>query len=153
MNGNIKTKKKYYLGYTLIELLVVIALIGILSAICIPNMKALGKSNEKEEIIAFKRDIFDIKNKAIIEAVAYTLKIEKTDNSYSIFISGNLIKKVQFKSWEIQSGNNFNNSIRFFPHGSPDRGGSIRLKNQKGNIVEITVTPVTGKINVYKTKN
>ncbi len=154
MNGNIKIIKKCQ-GYTLLELIVVIALLAILLTIAVPGVRIIGRFQEKDELKTFRRDIISAKNKAIMEATIYSLHINKESNCYTIKTgysktsSGNIVKTVKFIHWEFYGENNFDNSIRFLTTGAPDKSGTMRIKNKKGKITRLTISPVTGKLNVY----
>ena len=148
MNGNIKQTNKQ--GYTLLELIVVLALLSIILSIAAPSIRVIGKFEEKMEMKTFRKDIISAKNKAITEGTMYALFIERENNRYLINSGGKTIKYVKFKHWEILPGNTFNNRIKFLAAGSPDRGGSLRLKNKKGKIIKLTIVPVTGKLNMYE---
>lgn len=139
-------------GYTLLEVIVVLALIGIFLSISIPNLRIISNFQEKNEMKTFRRDIIAAKNKAIMEGTIYVLNIERKINSYNIKISGETVKDVELVYWHIIPGNTLENRIEFSPTGVPNGGGTIRLKNKKGKITELTISPVTGKINIYETR-
>ena len=95
-------------------------------------------------------DIISAKNKSIVEGSIYIFNIERKDNTYSITKGASIIKEVKLEYWEIISGNTFENKIKFLASGSPDRGGSLQLKNKKGKITKLSLVPVTGKLNIYE---
>lgn len=148
MNGNINNVTRQ--GYTLLEIIVVLVLIGILMSISIPSIKIIRNIEEKEEINIFRRDIISAKNKSITEGTIYILNIEANKNSYNITNGGDIIKEVKFVHWQIMPGNTFGNEIKFYATGSPNKGGSLELKNKKNKIIKLSVVPVTGKLNVYE---
>lgn len=137
-------------GYTLLEIIVVLALLAILLSIAVPSIRIIGNFEEKNEIKSFRRDIISIKNKAIMEGTIYILSIERKNNRYVITSGGKTIKDVKFIHWEILTGNTFNNKIKFKATGSPEMGGTLRLKNKKGKVIKLTIQPVTGKLNIYE---
>lgn len=139
-------------GYTLLELVVVLALFAIVFSISIPSIKVIFINMEKRELMTFRRDIINARNSAIVENTYYTLKINVKNNSYQIIKHGSqneTIRNVKFENGIKILNNNFNSSLNFSPTGSPNKGGTIKLTNKKGEIIEITITPATGKVNIY----
>lgn len=151
MNGSIKSKKTRQ-GYTLLEILVVLALISIILSIAIPSIKVIGNFEEKKEMKNFRRDIISARNMAIIEGSIYVLTIYEKDNSYIIKSKGKVIKNIKLAYWEIMPENTLDSKIKFLSTGSPDKGGTIGLKNKRKKITKLTILPVTGKLNVYENK-
>lgn len=151
MNGSIKSKKTRQ-GYTLLEILVVLALISIILSIAIPSIKVIGNFEEKKEMKNFRRDIISARNMAIIEGSIYVLTIYEKDNSYIIKSKGEVIKNIKLAYWEIMPENTLDSKIKFLSTGSPDKGGTIGLKNKRKKITKLTILPVTGKLNVYENK-
>ena len=157
MKNNTKLKGKY--GYTLLELVVVLALFAIILSISIPSMRAFFISMEKKELMELKRDLASARNSAIIENKTYYFGMNKRDNLYLI-VEQDTVKKMN-KKVELKSGlkiknNNMNslgnlaNAIKFTPSGAPEVSGTILLVDSKGKEIKITITPATGKINIYK---
>lgn len=139
-------------GYTLLELVVVLALFAIVFSISIPSIKVIFINMEKRELMTFRRDIINARNSAIVENTYYTLNINVKNNSYQIIKHGSqneTIRNVKFENGIKILNNNFNSSLNFSPTGSPNKGGTIKLTNKKGEIIEITITPATGKVNIY----
>ncbi len=154
MSGSIDTKNcnsKY--GYTLVELLVVIALFAIVLSIGIPSVKIIFNTREKKELMEFKRDIIFARNNAVVENCNYILYIYVDRNSYKIAkdIGGTVkvIKEKKLSNGIIIKGNNFKDSTSFRPTGAPSEPGKIMLSNSKKDKIEITITPATGKVNLY----
>lgn len=150
MNLNIRSKNKK--GYTLVELIVVIALMGIVLSVAIPSFKIILRTAEKKELMEFKRDLNFARNSSIMENQIYLVRIDKVKNQYFIERATGknkeVIKNKEFVNGIILKENNLNNSITFYPSGSPSKAGTIELSNRKGEKIEITITPATGKINI-----
>ncbi len=154
MNGNIDYKNynsKY--GYTLVELLVVIALFAVVLSIGLPSVKIIFNTREKKELMEFKRDIIFARNGAVVENCVYILSIDVGKNGYKIIKDDGtsliVIKSIKFSKGVVIKGNNFNGSISFYANGTPNMGGTILLTNRKKQKIEITITPATGKVNLY----
>lgn len=154
MNGNIDNKNcNSEYGYTLIELLVVIALFAIVLSIGIPSTKIIFNTREKKELMGFKRDIIFARNSAVVENCNYILYVYVDKNRYKIAKENGLIvtiiKDIKFCNGIIIKGNNFNSIMKFHPNGTPNNAGRILLTNSKKENIEITITPATGKVNLY----
>lgn len=154
MNGNIDNinyNSKY--GYTLVELIVTASLLAIVLSIGIPSVKTIFNTREKKELMEFKRDIIFARNSAVVENCIYILHIDISKNSYRIAkdngISAKTIKRVNLSNGIKIKGNNFNGYTKFYPNGAPNNSGTILLTNRKKQNIEITITPATGKVNIY----
>lgn len=147
---NKNLKGKY--GYTLLELMVVLALFAILFSMAIPSIRSVFINLEKRELMTFRRDIIFARNSAIVENTNYTLNINRSKNSYQIIRHGSkseTIRNVQFENGIRILSNNFSSSLSFTPSGAPSKAGEIKLTNKKGENIKITITPATGKVNLY----
>ncbi|WP_313756434.1 GspH/FimT family pseudopilin [Tissierella sp.] len=148
-NGRFSTKK----GYTLVELIVTIALLAIVISIGIPSVKVIFNTREKKELMEFRRDIIFARNSAVVENCIYALTIDVNKNGYIITkdsgVGMKIIKNIKFSNGIKIKGNNFNGYTKFYPNGAPNNSGTILLINKKKQIIEITITPATGKVNLY----
>lgn len=148
MNGNINKIK----GYTLVELIVVIALIGIVLSIAIPSIKMVFSTSEKKELMEFKRDLIFARNSAVMENGIYSIELNIVKNQYSVInhkvSDKKLVKKKEFVNGIILEADNLDHHVTFYPTGSVEKAGSIKLSNRKNEKIYITITPATGKINL-----
>ena len=149
--GFLKVKADKH-GYTLLELIVVIALFAVILSISFPGIKSIIISMEKRELMELKRDIVYARNSAIVENLNYSFMVNKGKNTYSITRQekvSKIIKKVKLENGIKIVSNNFGNSLTFTPSGAPAGGGTLELTNKKGQSIEISITPATGKVNIY----
>ncbi|WP_353095916.1 GspH/FimT family pseudopilin [Tissierella praeacuta] len=116
-------------------------------------MKIIFNIREKKELMEFKRDIIFARNSAVVENCIYILYVDVNKNSYRIAkdngINAKTIKKVSLSNGIKIKGNNFNGYTKFYPSGAPNNSGTILLTNRKKQNIEITITPATGKVNLY----
>lgn len=146
----LRHKSKY--GYTLVELLVVIALFAIILSVAVPSMEIIFNTREKKELMGIRRDIIFARNSAIVENTTYTFTVNKSTNSYVIIKQdkiSRIIKDVKLSNGIIIGENNFNSSIDFLYTGAPSKGGTLSLTNRKKQLITLTITPVTGQVNLY----
>lgn len=148
-------------GISLVEMLIVMVLVGILTAIAVPNVSAWV------ETFRFKNTVREIgitmqlaRMKAIAGGVEYrvvfdldaeTFSLEKgnqADGSDSWSLEG-VVNDVS--SWvDIAFVNSYatgSHNKQFNPNGTSSTG-SVRLTNAKGKKYKITLTPTTGYIDV-----
>ncbi|GFN35463.1 GspH/FimT family pseudopilin [Tepidimicrobium xylanilyticum] len=141
-------------GKSLIELILVIFILSMLFLIPAIKVNYLSYFRERKDIIELKKDINYARNRAIIESRLYGVEL-RSDNTYLIikydklpetikrkeFRSGVKIKKINIKDNK--------NEIVFNYSGAPKYAGTIYLENSNGEEIQITVTPATGKVNIY----
>lgn len=137
-------------AYTLIELILVIALISILSCILIPNTSIFQKFKEKQEIREFRKDILLTRNRAITSRSKHDIKLIFDDNKYVIKGDANsdTIKSKTFNYGLKLSKRTNLTSIMFNETGIPSKSGTVFLLDKKNKVYEITIIPVTGKVEV-----
>lgn len=149
MNKNIEHSKK--LGYTLIELMLVIALIAIVLSISTPSLNLIFNTAENKELMEFKRDIIFARNRAVMENGIYTLKINIPENKYIVLRDHSrkaIVQDKKFSKGVVLKLDNLDHSIRFYPTGTPNKAGTIRLTNKRNQNIIITIAPATGKVNL-----
>lgn len=141
-------------GYTLMEVLLIIALISVIFAIGMPSMKFISNIKEDKELDEFRKDLLHYRNKAIIDCENYNVYLDYVNNCYYVTNKGteDIIKKKTF-THGIRYKNNYNSiSFRFTSSGAPSSCGTIYLVNSRKEEFRLSVTPVTGSINLEKVK-
>lgn len=143
-------------AYTLIEILIVLALLSLLMAIALPNIGFLNHFKEKQDFNELKRDLMYYKNKAITENCHYKINIDINANKYEVI---NPTTNIKIKSKELKWGLKFINTketttniIKFSPSGAPSTTGTFVIQRRNGSIYKFSITPVTGKVNIYLVK-
>ncbi|NMB27323.1 MAG: prepilin-type N-terminal cleavage/methylation domain-containing protein [Tissierellia bacterium] len=140
-------------GFTLIELIMIISVLLII--LCIPALKGniILNYRERQELKELKNDINYARNKAIVESTKYIVDMRPYSNSYVIYKQEGIRKIVKRKELtdgiKINKTNIKGNEIIFTYSGAPEVAGTIELENRKGRKIEITITPATGKVNIY----
>lgn len=136
-------------GFTFIELIIVIAILLILILIFFP------KINADEKILMINgrilwNDIREIRYIRMTQGTPIKILFPRDCSDYYVITNGdNVIKTVRMDE-NIEIYHNFDsNKIMFSLNGAPSLGsaGTIKVLNIKSNkFVEITITPVTGRI-------
>ena len=142
-------------GITLVEILLVISILSVILLIPIPKVNMVLRYKERQELKEFKNDLNYARNKAIVESTQYSVMLRPEINSYIVFKHKassvkEIIKNKEFTNGiKIKTTNIKGHEIIFTYSGAPAIAGTIYLENRKGNPIEITVTPATGKVNIY----
>jgi len=144
-------------GVTLIELLCIIAILGVLSAIAIPEIvstidKWVLDSTAKEIV----EDIRWTQHLATTKGIYHHFEVNLKENLYrirSIALRDPTIKRVEFNpniseiTCTFKSEGDFKR-LTFSPTGIPSQTGSITLTSKKGNELTITVAVGTGRVEI-----
>lgn len=139
-------KNKKLKGVTLLELIVTIGIISILSSLLIVNSSLIDNSIEKKELKQLERTINNTRNYSIVSRQSQNIEFDFENNSYTSTADGNICKlKVLTLNKE---GSNLD-SFKFTKTGSPSYKGAGTIKIiGKNKTYNISVTPVTGKVNL-----
>ena len=141
-------------GITLLEIIIVVSIVSVLLVITIFNGIVIVRAKERNELKEFKNDIIYARDRSIIESKSYYVDINPNKNMYSIRTSGNIssktIKRKELcEGIKIQSTNISGNEVVFYSSGAPKFAGTIYMEDSRGQKIKLTVSPATGKINIY----
>lgn len=140
-------------GVTIIEIIIVISIIS--TILMISTFRGISVLNfkERKELLEFKNDICYTRNKAIVESKLYSIDIRPDQNLYIIYSHGRTKKTIKRKEFtkgiKIRYTNIKSDEIVFNYTGAPKGAGAIFLENRKGQEIEITIIPATGKVNIH----
>lgn len=141
-------------GYTLIELMVVIGIISLLVALSLNGLDNLIQWNKLNTAAALvSSELKNTQSKAFYEGVYYKIEFYATFNcptlnKYKIFKESELFKEIKFEGVELFKTNFTNNKVFFYPNGVPSQGGTVTLKNKKGKVLYVIMTPVTARVRI-----
>ncbi|WP_366922506.1 prepilin-type N-terminal cleavage/methylation domain-containing protein [Metallumcola ferriviriculae] len=143
-------------GITLIELLVVMFLLVLLSSIMLPNMSGIIEGYRLDTAARqMAQEIREVQQWSITLQDSYVIKFYSDFNYYHLPLrQDNFIKHridlpqgVTFE--EVSYVGTSSSRLSFNAKGTPNLGGHIILKGA-GQYREISITPVTGRVKVYK---
>lgn len=153
-------KKFNNVGLTLIELLGVILIISLLMATIYPAVR-YTKADYKVEAVAIKmaRDLSRAKVYAMMSNsyVRVTFDESFTGRQFYYIWSYNLnfeLEESYNMPTEVGFSTNFPSAaiggeeVRFNQYGRPNRGGTVTVKNEKGEKLYVIVAAVTGRVRV-----
>ena len=136
-------------GYTLIELMVVVGIISLLLGLSLDGLYNLiqwSKLNRAAAVLS--AELKNTQSRAFYEGVWYKIEFQPTYERYKIFKETELERKVQLENIDLFHTNFTDNRVRFLPNGSPSMGGTVTLKNRRGKILYVIMTPVTARVRI-----
>jgi len=136
-------------GYTLIELMVVVGIISLLLAFSINALDNLQQWNKLSTAAALlSSELKNTQSRAFYEGVYYKLQFWPTLDRYGIYKQSELIEDIQLKDVNLFNTNFTNNNLYFYSNGVPGQGGTVTLKNKRGKVLYVIMTPVTARIRI-----
>ena len=136
-------------GYTLIELMVVVGIVAILFGLSINGINNLiqwGKLNTAATLLS--SELKNTQSRAFYEGVYYKLQFWPTLDRFRIYKQTELYKDIQLEDINLFNTNFTNNNLYFYPNGVPGQGGTVTLKNKKGKVLYVIMTPVTARVRI-----
>lgn len=143
-------------GYTLIELMVVIGIISLLLGLSINGLDYLIQWNKLNTTAALlSSELKNTQSRAFYEGVYYKIEFyttfdSPTLNRYRIYKQTEICEEIRLKDVELFKTNFTDNKVYFYPNGVPSMGGTITLKNKRGKILYVIMTPVTARVRVSR---
>ena len=136
-------------GYTLIELMVVVGIISLLLGLSINGLDYLiqwNKLNTAAAILSSK--LKNTQSKAFYEGVWYKIDFWESLDRYRIYKQTELVEDIILKDIDLFNSNFTNDKVYFYPNGVPNMGGTVTLKNKRGKILYVIMTPVTARVRI-----
>ena len=136
-------------GYTLIELMVVVIIISLLLGLSLSGLYNLiqwSKLNRAAAILS--SELKNTQSRAFYEGVYYKIEFWSPLDRYRIYRKTELYKDIQLEDIDLFNVNFTNNEVYFYPSGVPSMGGTVTLKNKRGKILYVIMTPVTARVRI-----
>jgi len=136
-------------GYTLIELMVVVVIVSLLLGLGINGLDYLIQWNKLNTAAALlSSELKNTQSRAFYEGVYYKLQFLPSLDKYRVYKQTELIDDIILKDIDLFNTNFTNNNLYFYPNGVPSMGGTVTLKNKRGKILYVIMTPVTARVRV-----
>jgi prepilin-type N-terminal cleavage/methylation domain-containing protein len=136
-------------GYTLIELMVVVCIIALLLGLGINGLNYLIQWNKLNTAAALlSSELKNTQSRAFYEGVYYKLQFWPTLDRYRVYKQTELIDDIILKDIDLFNTNFTGNNLYFYPNGVPSMGGTVTLKNKRGKVLYVIMTPVTARVRV-----
>jgi len=136
-------------GYTLIELMVVVGIISLLLGLSLNglyNLMQWSKLNRAAALLS--SELKNTQSRAFYEGVYYKLQFWPTLDRYRIYRQTELIQDIILEDIDLFNTNFTDNNLYFYPNGVPSMGGTVTLKNKRGKILYVIMTPVTARVRI-----
>jgi len=136
-------------GYTLIELMVVVGIISLLLGLSINGISSLiqwSKLNRAAALLS--SELKNTQSRAFYEGVYFKLQFMPSLDKYRIYKQTKLIDDIILKDIDLFNSNFTDDKVYFYPNGVPSMGGTVTLKNKRGKVLYVIMTPVTARVRV-----
>jgi len=136
-------------GYTLVELMVVVGIIFLLLGLSfngLYNLIEWSKLNRAAALLS--SELKNTQSRAFYEGIYYKLQFWPALDRYRIYQQIELIDDIILEDIDLFNTNFTDNNLYFYPNGVPSMGGTVTLKNKKGKILYVIMTPVTARVRV-----
>ena len=136
-------------GFTLIELMVVVGIIALLLGLSLNGLYNLiqwSKLNRTAAILS--SELKNTQTRAFYEGVYYKLQFWPSLDRYRIYKQTELIDDIILEDIDLFNSNFTDDKVYFYPSGVPSMGGTITLKNKRGKILYVIMTPVTARVRI-----
>lgn len=145
MTGNHNRNK----GYTLIELMVVLSIIALLLGLGISGIDSIIQWNKLSTTTGIlSTGLKEAQSMAFYEGVYYKIQFWPVLDRYRIYRQTELIQDIILEGIDLLNTTFSDDQVYFYPNGTPSMGGTITLKNKRGKVFYIIMTPVTARIRV-----
>jgi len=136
-------------GYTLIELMVVVGIISLLLALSLNGIYNLIQWNKLNTAAALlSSELKNTQSRAFYEGVYFKLQFMPSLDKYRIYKQTELIDDIILKDIDLFNSNFTDDKVYFYPNGVPSMGGTVTLKNKRGKVLYVIMTPVTARVRV-----
>ena len=136
-------------GYTLIEIMVVVGIISLLLGLGINGLDYLIQLNKLNVTAGLlSSELKNTQSRAFYEGVYFKLQFMPSLDRYRIYKQTELIDDIILKDIDLFNTNFTDNNLYFYPNGVPSMGGTVTLKNKRGKVLYVIMTPVTARVRV-----
>jgi len=136
-------------GYTLIELMVVVGIISLLLGLSLNGLYNLIQwSKLNRTAVILSSELKNTQSRAFYEGIYYKLQFWPSLDRYRIYKQTELIDDIILKDIDLFNTNFTDNNLYFYPNGVPSMGGTVTLKNNRGKILYVIMTPVTARVRI-----
>ena len=140
-------------GYTLIELMVAVGIISLLLGLSLNGLYNLiqwSKLNTAAALLSL--ELKNTQSRAFYEGVSYKIDFWESLDRYRIYkqkeVYYEVYKDIQLEDIDLFNTNFTDDNVYFYPNGVPGQGGTVTLKNKRGKVLYVIMTPVTARVRV-----
>jgi len=136
-------------GYTLIELMIVVVIISLLLGLSLNGLYNLiqwSKLNRAATILS--SELKNAQSRAFYEGVYYKIDFWVSLDRYRIYKQTEVYKDIQLEDIDLFNTNFTDSKVYFYPNGVPSMGGTVTLKNKRGKVLYVIMTPITARVRI-----
>jgi len=126
--------------------IVIISLLLGLSLNGLYNLIQWSKLNTAAAILS--SELKNTQSRAFYEGVYYKLQFWPSLDRYRVYKQTELIDDIILEDIDLFNTNYTDDKIYFYPNGVPSMGGTVTLKNKRGKVLYVIMTPVTARVRV-----
>jgi len=129
--------------------MVVVGIISLLLGLSLNGLYNLIQWNKLNTAAALlSSELKNSQSTAFYQGVYYKLQFWPSLDRYRVYKQTELIDDVILKGIDLFNTNFTDNNLYFYPNGVPSMGGTVTLKNKRGKVLYIIMTPVTARVRV-----
>ena len=131
------------------ELMVVVCIISLLLGLGINGLDYLIQWNKLNTAAALlSSELKNSQSRAFYEGVWYKIDFWESLDRYRIYKQTELVEDIILKDIDLFNSNFTNDKVYFYPNGVPNMGGTVTLKNKRGKVLYVIMTPVTARVRI-----
>jgi len=129
--------------------MVVVGIISLLIGLSLNGLDNLVQCSRLNRAAALlSSELKNTQSRAFYGGVYYKLKFWPTLDRFRIYMQTELIEDIILSDIDLFNTNFTDDNLYFYPNGVPSMGGTITLKNKRGKILYVIMTPVTAHVRV-----
>jgi len=129
--------------------MVVVVIISLLLGLGINGLDYLIQWNKLNTAAALlSSELKNTQSRAFYEGVWYKIDFWESLDRYRIYKQTEVYKDIQLEDIDLFNSNFTDDKVYFYPNGVPNMGGTVTLKNKRGKILYVIMTPVTARVRV-----
>jgi len=129
--------------------MVVIGIIALLLGISVNGIINLIQWNKlNRAAVILGSQLKNTQSMAMYKGVYYKIQFWEALDRYRIYKETELVEDIIIEDIDLFNTNFTDNNVYFYPNGVPGQGGTVTLKNKRGKILYVIMTPVTAKVRI-----
>jgi len=129
--------------------MVVIGIIALLLGISVNGIINLIQWNKlNRAAVILGSQLKNTQSMAMYKGVYYKIQFWEALDRYRIYKETELVEDIILEDIDLFNTNFTNDNVYFYPNGVPGQGGTVTLKNKRGKILYVIMTPVTAKVRI-----
>jgi len=129
--------------------MVVVVIISLLLGLGINGLDYLIQWNKLNIAAALlSSELKNNQSRAFYRGEYYKVQFWPALDRYRIYKQTELIYDIILEDIDLFNSNYTDDKVYFYPNGVPSMGGTVTLKNRRGKILYVIMTPVTARVRV-----